>query len=500
MKTKILSVITFVALFAVSCDKFFDVSPVDRLYENDLFNDRYGFETSLSAVYSTLGGTSMYGKELSYGFMETLVGSYNNLTATGHTYYRDNRYEYSFAGPQGRIGAIWSGFYSSINQVNIILQNIDNISNDPYYNIVKGEALGLRAFSHFQVLKLFGPVISEEGLDVKAIPYRDSLRYEATKFGTAREVIGKIRKDLMQAKSLLESDPIRTNSRIADLNRFAYERYNSLIDRRGVRMNYYAIVALQALLAQWEGDLSAAGSFAEELINELNTTNTMTFASPNNFVSGDLRLSSENILGLHIRNLRLYALDVLPALADTRGVVSPLLYPNYTFLLNNLYNAVGHGTTNDYRLAGWYANNTRWKLIKYAIPEGYNPVATVETSNSNYLQINAFEMKLLSLHTIYLVAAESYKQSNPQKALNYLNIVRRTRGLNIDIPYTVGMTPESITDQIFYEFRKDNIGDGTLFAEYKRLYRPIERATNVAPSLSIFKLPVPNDELLYNPN
>src|SRR5690606_29749210 len=113
--------------------------PIDRLYENELFVDRYGFESALSSVYNSLGSNALYGRELKFGFLETLVGSYNNITATGHRYYRHNRHEYTFPATQSSINGIWSGFYNSINQLNIILNNVDNISTDPYHDLVKGE-------------------------------------------------------------------------------------------------------------------------------------------------------------------------------------------------------------------------------------------------------------------------------------------------------------------------------------------------------------------------
>jgi hypothetical protein len=504
MKIKILSILVLGALLLGGCKKFFDVAPIDQVYENELFKDRYGFETALSSVYYLLGTDPLYGKEMRYGFLETLVGNYNTITATGHTYYRHNRHEYSFPAPKASISAIWSNMYSGINQLNIILHNLDNIDGDPFQNMIKGEALGLRALAHFELLKLFGPSISEQGMEVIALPYRDSIVFEATKFSPTREILQKIERDLQQAAQLLETDPIRSNGRTENLNQFAYDKYNSLLDRRGSRFNYYAVVALQAIVAQWAGDLPRAGQIAERLIAELQVTQSMTLATASSFStnvnSNNIRTSSENIFGLHIKNLRTQSIQHLPELSDNRGVVTPLLYPNYNFLLQEIYDAPVHGSTNDFRLSSWYANNVRWKLIKYAIPVEFNPIAVIDPGSSVYLQVNAFEVKILSLHTLHLVAAEALKQSDPQKALTYLNAVRRSRGLTIDLEWSASITPEVIGEWIFAEFRKENVGDGTLFAEYKRLFRAIDRVEDVPPSTTLFNFPVPEQELLYNPN
>src|SRR5690606_2674198 len=114
----------------------------------------------------------------------------------------------------------------------------------------------------------------------------DSMKFEASRFSSAREVLQKINADLSAAKALLAEDPIRSNnSRIADLNQFAYEKYNSLLDRRGSRFNYYAVVALQTMAAQWAGDIEGAGRLAEEVINELRITNSITLATAASFGS-----------------------------------------------------------------------------------------------------------------------------------------------------------------------------------------------------------------------
>ena len=54
-----------------------------------------------------------------------------------------------------------------------------------YYETMKGEALGLRAFLHFDLLRLYGP-ISSENPNGEAIPYRTTFDNEATPVLSAR--------------------------------------------------------------------------------------------------------------------------------------------------------------------------------------------------------------------------------------------------------------------------------------------------------------------------
>lgn len=473
------------------CTKFLDVTPEDQVYEKDLFSDRAGFEAAIASVYSSLSSPDLYGREMKFGFLETLVGTYN-LPNQSHDYYRGAVYQYNFERPMNSINAIWREQYLAINQLNLILSHIDAIRADPYVNLIEGEVLGLRAFCHLELLKLFGPVIKEEGLDALAIPYRDAVSMTAVKALPARIVLEKIDADLEAARQLLVADPIRENNRAANLNVNEFDRYNSLLDRRGTRFNYYAVVASQAISAQWSGDQARAGRLAVEVIDELNRTRSISLASNADFVltvNTDKRFAKEYIFGIYTVNFRDQVTMLLPPIDDTRGNVSPLLYPNYNFLNSNLYSSALDGSVNDYRLGSWYAENSRWKFTKFAM--GLN------LDRFQYADLH--ELKLIGLHQMYLIAAENMIGSNPAQAIAYLNIVRRARNILSDLVYQPSMSEAELLSFIFRENRKENVGEGTLFSEYKRLYRNIDRSTAVSASLNIFKFPFPADENLYNP-
>lgn len=496
MKLKAIYILLPLVLLTLGCKKFLNVTPINEAYEESVFKERSGFISSLASVYSDFSASSLYGKEMKFGFLETLTGSYI-APELGHRYYGSYNYHYEDTQVKTILSNVWGQYYISINQLNIILKNISRISTDPYQPLIKGESLGLRAFAHFELLKYFGPVISQDGVDALAIPYRDTLSYNAVKPLKVKDVIAHINSDLKEARALLENDPIRKGDR-ADNNGLGtiLERYNSLLDRRGIRMNYYGIVALQSMVAQWMGDQELAGKYAKEVIDELAQTKSIRLAENtdlnNSARNPDLRFAVENIFGLHVSSLRSAVLFNFPEVSDNRGNTDPLIFPNYTWLYSSLYNNPFHGTTNDFRLANWFStDNTRWKLVKFH----YN----LEVDQSNqYAGIK--ELKLISLYNLYLLAAESQVEKNPQAALSYVNAIRRARGIDRAIVYDSNMSSKTLYDLIFDEFRKENIAEGTLFAEYKRKFKDIDRYNkNVPASKEIFCLPIPNDELIYNP-
>lgn len=481
----------------IGCQKFLDIIPQDKAYDEDMFETRMGFEMALAGVYNDLNARPLYGKELKFGFMETLVGSYSNVVQTANPYYRSYRYDYTYPEFLQYPNGIWKGLYGAINQVNIILAEVNNIKADPYYNLVKGEALGIRAMCHFQLLKLFGPVIKEEGLAGRAIPYRDSVIFKATKFASAKDIIDRLNQDLAEARQLLVADPIRTSSRIADLNGSRHANYNSLIDRRGNRMNYFAVVGFQSLVAQWAGDMEKAAAYAEELIAEFDKDKIIQLAGRDDVKNiFTRRTPGENVFALINQDLRLAAITVFPEIAGSTVSHTRHLLPNYVWLGTNLYNSAQHGSNRDHRyiLENWFYNLGRgmYLVMKYDFRNTAN-------MHSPELDAGLFEVKIISLHNIYMVAAEYYATADREKAISYLNKVRNARGITNNIQYTADMSELLVKDLLFAEVRKEAFGEGYLFTEYKRLFKDIDRQSAVKANLNLFKFPIPVEELSNNP-
>jgi hypothetical protein len=72
---------------------------------------------------------------------------------------------------------------------------------------MKGEALGLRAFLHFDLLRMFGPVYKEHPAS-KAIPYRIAFDKDATPVLPASEVVDAILKEFNDNTSITCTDDI----------------------------------------------------------------------------------------------------------------------------------------------------------------------------------------------------------------------------------------------------------------------------------------------------
>ena len=155
---KIFTAILFLPfLLLASCAEWLDVQPKTSVEEEDLFSSEYGFKDALTGFYIKMGKTDLYGQTMTYYYLDMLAGRYNNDpegildTSPSTVYAYDGTYE-------GTVINIYSSLYNVIANINNFLKFVDQnrsvIHTENYYETMKGEALGLRAFLHFDLLRL----------------------------------------------------------------------------------------------------------------------------------------------------------------------------------------------------------------------------------------------------------------------------------------------------------------------------------------------------------
>ncbi|QNR85153.1 RagB/SusD family nutrient uptake outer membrane protein [Pedobacter riviphilus] len=479
-------------LLLSGCKKWLDVKPNNVVNEDEIFSDDgKGFQSALAGVYYKLSATELYGRELKFGLLDAMVGYYN-ISATGHTYSDAAKFDFTNITTRPKIDGIWSGLYNSINTINIILNNVEKIKGNSNYALIKGEALGLRGLLHLDLLKYFGPVIKTDGLETAAIPYYSTVGTHAKKKITSRQVLDQVEIDLQEALVLLANDPIKKIGRTGNANGNSLD-YNSILDRRGVRMNYYAVLALLARKSQWEGNQQEAFIRAKRVVDELANSNAVALISGKDIASNyqpDLRFASENIFGLYVNDFKKQNITngILPGLQDGYGTNTVLL-PDYDYLNANLYSKAESGSTNDYRLLYWFASYQGvYRLIKFQIDDN---AATF---------YNQYEVTMISLAEMYYIMAEAKLDTDPQNAIDILNQLRKSRNLITPIAYSNTLTKPQLLQYIIDEARKQSIGEGYMYGMYKRLYVDFfKKSGTVKASKNIYVLPIPIDENIYNP-
>ena len=162
MKTAYLFVLILGAFMFTGCEDWFDVSSDIDAKEDDLYKTENGYFDALIGVYAKMAGTSLYGDQMTISTMDLLAYSYVLRDGAPEIYTSFANFDYKTADTEKVIASIWEGMYNAIANDNKLLERLENadrkIFDDDNYDLIKGEALALRAYLHFD-LWIFNQVL-----------------------------------------------------------------------------------------------------------------------------------------------------------------------------------------------------------------------------------------------------------------------------------------------------------------------------------------------------
>ena len=300
------------------CKKWLDVKPQGQSTKDDQFKTQKGFRDALTGAYLDLKSGDAYGGAMEWGAIEFLAKNWDvispnsiTLTALANANYRD-------AGARAQLDAMYAKEYKIAADVNSILEKIDgqkNIFLDNNYALIKGEALALRAFAHFDVLRLFGPMPDKPTAD-PILPYAQAVSKDIIPLLTYDDFTKQILADLDQAEALLKDvDPI-TQYSLTELNpdpnspNIVPVVNDDYYLYRQIRMNYYAVLALKARVYNWlvpRGDANRQNAikYAQMVIDAKNHAGLPIFrlGELKDQQAGDYSFTSEHIAAANFYNL-----------------------------------------------------------------------------------------------------------------------------------------------------------------------------------------------------
>jgi len=478
----------FISLIALSsCKKFLDIQPESEVSKEELFSTEEGFKEALNGAYVGFAGASLYGGNLTFSNLDIMAQNYQFSSAD---YQRIAAFDYTLPSYVDKISVIWTNAYKQIGNVNQILEVIDQrkgIFKDQNYEIVKGEALALRAYMHFDLLRMFGTSYKSNPT-FKAIPYVTTVSTKTTPYSTVTEVIDKVIADLQEAKSLLKgTDPIIPASYVVGYpngeKATELKSSNLFLQNRRHRINYFAVVGELARVYLYKGDQVNSLSSAKEVIESKKFPWTLQEDFFNNDISKRDRIFYNEILfGWFVPKSQ----DQLTGLFSRDN-------PDYSATadqINTIYN-LGTVGADDWRYKQWFrlvkASGTadRFYLQKYVVNS--SPIA-----NQHPLVAPA-----LRLSEMYLIAAEASFDTNPSTAVEYFNTLRIHRGIGANVDATV--SKNDFIALLEGEYRKEFYGESQNFFMHKRLNLGIITTVGLIypPSDKIFVFPLPIDEQAY---
>lgn len=440
-----------------SCTKWLTVDTKDRIMEDKLFSTEDGFLVALNGVYIGLINSSLYNFSLTCGTAD-IMAQYYDCTSEGHSSARIASLEKNSI--SHLFDETWTTSYALIGNVNTIIEHCElnrNVLSDRYYNLYKGEALALRAFLHFDLLRIYGPIYSANSEAPNVMPYQDYSAIRPSPLLSARELRERIMTDFYEAERLLKlSDPVilegPLSTTIEDSNKLRF---------RNIRLNYYAVKALIARASIHFDDKVTALKYAEEVIVETQEENKYFPFSSNEYILEsryeDRVFSSEILFSMY--NLKRSKDLFESTFSEGRSAKSTLnmSFNGYTAFYDELGEA-------DHRFRiqweeRYNAENTRVKVfIKYELPSG-NVAGKKNPLNFEYY------IPLIRISEMHLIKAECLLGVNDQEALDAINKVRFARNIPDVLLTSLGKTPFEYLQK---EFAREFIGEGQLFWFYKR--------------------------------
>lgn len=441
-KIKNIIVVTLILSSFIGCSKWLDIKPADRLVEESVFNSEAGFLSALTGLYMELQNTNSYGAALGGEFMDVLGHQYN-IRASNTNLVEVTNFLYTSAYPKTRLENIWDHAYSSILNCNKIVENVDKstgVLGKNAQSIIKGEAFALRAYLHFDILRLFGPIMKVNP-DALSIPYVDKVGVSAGELLPARQAIEKVIADLTKAEGLLlEADPVISEGPMSSV----VEGVDSDGRFRTLRFNYYAVLALKARVYLYAGDKVNALKYAKMVIEAPSRSTFFPFVKHTDIL-GDSRnadrvFSTEMLFGLYNTNRNL----IYTRTYSPEGAGTSLLIPRVG-VIADLFS----GDESDYRQHPIWKNSPLEGGEVYSMKYAAGDILTLFRNNV---------MPLIRLSEMYLIAAET--ETNSLDAYAYLNTLRNNRGLiNVD---------DNLGTRIEKEYKREFYSEGQVFFYYKR--------------------------------
>ena len=239
-----------------ACTDWLTVQPKTEVSKDDMFRSSGGFRDAIIGVYTLMRdnnyapdgnlvtGMVDYIANLWYAESNTESGDFGQHNYRGDAVERAN-------------GELFLQQYKAITNLNLMLSYVDNgVLTSREYALYKGEALGLRAYLHFDLIRLYGPMPTNVQGERRYLPYETTVSLENYPYSTYSEYIRSLMTDLDSAELLLARvDPIITTANSA-LNAAPLNEY------RQNRMNYYAVLAQKARVHLWMGNREEALRYA----------------------------------------------------------------------------------------------------------------------------------------------------------------------------------------------------------------------------------------------
>ncbi|WP_114790144.1 RagB/SusD family nutrient uptake outer membrane protein [Niabella yanshanensis] len=475
---KILSIIVAMLLLSACGKGFLDVKPTNSVPAATAIKTVADARVAVNGIMRNMTNSNYYGRNfILYGDVR---GGDMTLYSQGRGL--DALYTFNHTVSANNFSGFWSTIYNNILQANNLIFNINKLKAEgsiENFDSFLGQALTARALMYFDLVRIYGKSYTDDksawGVPQPLEPLPESAQPLRS---TVNDNYMQILKDLTDAAPLLP----KTKSN-------GY-------------LNYYGNRAIQARVYLTMGDLPAALTAAEDVINN----GGYTLYNRTNWVSSwATQFGSESI----------FELGIFPNEGD-------LTTASLSFYLRRRAHgnsaALGFFGASDYFLNRLKqdATDVRWGImLADEISTTANPRlgasykysgTTTLSGDGKSASTTAVNIKVIRSSEMYLIAAEAAFPTDKTKAATYLNAIRSRA------PALAPATAATVTlDMILDERSKELFSEGQRYFDMLRLNRPITfndeilgltiptRPKTIDRSFEKAILPIPIGEINANP-
>ncbi len=449
MKKYILYVLSSFLLLITSCDSYLDTETYNQINTKDAFNNVSDVKAARNGLYYLLGTYRFVGKNvIAIGDFASDISVAD--ASTGH-YVRINNY--NMAESDVEIQEVWEYGYKVVNNATKILLGVNNLLEDQnttdsdkdLLNQYKAEAFGIRAFTYFHMVNIYGLPYGVDNNPHGGLVLMDKVAIEPEENVSRSSVNDTYTQILSDIKNSLDT--------------------YKLTEEKGDEFyfNPAAVYALSARVKLYMKDYDGAIIDADASIE----------------LKDSKELSNEDYIAMW-SNLKPSEEDIF-TIAKTED---DNLSANS---LNTLYGSYG-AKVSDALLADFDSTDMRLDLFSGNHPKKYDGIAASKAT-SNIPQFRVSEMKLI------VAEAEAMNEQilKSQEALLYT--AKRDSAITAitDLPNT----KEELLAFIAKERKRELFAEGHRYYDARRTGEKISVANGKYVDFDIqkFVFPIPSDEI-----
>ncbi|MGZ2370247.1 RagB/SusD family nutrient uptake outer membrane protein [Ancylomarina sp. YFZ004] len=247
-------------------DEFLEQTPSDRPSEEVLFNSIGGAQVHLNGIYALQNASSAEGT-VAFVAADMLGEDATLISSNNYGRFKDF-YRYNFTVTNGRAYDIFRYNYRTIANCNLFLTQIDGIEGDAANkNDLKSQALALRAFSYFNLVRWYGETAFTKDPAGRGVPINTTVNGLGG-YDIPRSTVGEVYTQIVTDLATAEANAIESD-------------YKGFIDAKG-------IAALQARVCLTMGDWTNASKYAKKAYAGFTLMNEEAYLSGFNSTSTEV--------------------------------------------------------------------------------------------------------------------------------------------------------------------------------------------------------------------